>query len=496
MLSYLVAPMQLLRCSGNCCDNLPWLASRFNPPRQRRGVPRHTLSSRFSRRRHQANVVSPSLVGQEPEDTYPIREETHITDHLALVAVGFCCDFHKLCDLPGMCGDDQTGLQHAWALLPRQVPSRILHFLHVHPCAHITSGSCGQIQAELQATIHCMSNCSQRMWQKMIIGLQKLRKNTLNCLGGWLPSVDPPRPKRLGISTTPQQGNILSAHPKRSCTFTLLSVAMNFVPPSDRFFLPLWGLRGHGCQGQSSWLRCPSRGSSAALPDCVFQWGLQQHLGCDAALAGARARGQGAAPDLTHVLSILLAATGDRLRKTRSLRDLLAQSSHQAGMPRSLTLQELFVPSTELTYRSSSLMAVSAGWMSKWHPLSVRNQSSIRNAKAKLFEMLTIWSRTSGAQYSSWMHDSFRCWSSWAFAPHRWRADLLSHHSPGESDRGAALRQVSGQFWEPVSCHLLSAGWHGIVHCAPGLELAVCQTRRPLAMADCQADFFVWPPSR
>ena len=53
---------------------------------------------------------------------------------------------------------------------------------------------------------------------------------------------------------------------------------------------------------------------------------------------------------------------------------------------------------------------------------------------------------------------------------------------------GAALRQASEQFWEPLSCHLLAAGWLGLAHCARGLDVAACQTRRPTHPADSQAD--------
>ena len=52
----------------------------------------------------------------------------------------------------------------------------------------------------------------------------------------------------------------------------------------------------------------------------------------------------------------------------------------------------------------------------------------------------------------------------------------------------AALRQASEQFWEPLSCHLLTAGWLGLAHCARGLDVAACQTRRPPHVADSQAE--------
>ena len=51
----------------------------------------------------------------------------------------------------------------------------------------------------------------------------------------------------------------------------------------------------------------------------------------------------------------------------------------------------------------------------------------------------------------------------------------------------AALRQASEQFWEPLACHLLTASWLGLAHCARGLDMAACQTRRPAREVDSQA---------
>ena len=65
-------------------------------------------------------------VGLEPEDAYPVGDEAYITDHLQQVADRLSADRRKLRHLPDMCGDDRAGLQIAWALLQRQVPSRIL----------------------------------------------------------------------------------------------------------------------------------------------------------------------------------------------------------------------------------------------------------------------------------------------------------------------------------------------------------------------------------
>ena len=51
----------------------------------------------------------------------------------------------------------------------------------------------------------------------------------------------------------------------------------------------------------------------------------------------------------------------------------------------------------------------------------------------------------------------------------------------------AALRQASEQFWEPLACQLLTASWLGLAHCARGLDMAACQTRRPAREVDSQA---------
>ena len=50
----------------------------------------------------------------------------------------------------------------------------------------------------------------------------------------------------------------------------------------------------------------------------------------------------------------------------------------------------------------------------------------------------------------------------------------------------SALRQAS-EHWELLSCHLLTAGWLGLAHCAKGIDMAACQTRRPAQPADNQA---------
>ena len=50
---------------------------------------------------------------------------------------------------------------------------------------------------------------------------------------------------------------------------------------------------------------------------------------------------------------------------------------------------------------------------------------------------------------------SEKLWAEFSF-PNNWGKDPL---------RGA--RRMPGQFWDPLSCHLLTAGWLGISHIAP-----------------------------
>ena len=94
-------------------------------------------------------------MGLEPEDAYPEGEEAYINDHLdprRRQLDRLCNDIRKLRHLPGMCGDDQAGLQIAWCLQQRQVPSSILHLLRAHPTP-ITDPICEQIQTELQENL-------------------------------------------------------------------------------------------------------------------------------------------------------------------------------------------------------------------------------------------------------------------------------------------------------------------------------------------------------
>ena len=91
-------------------------------------------------------------MGLEPEDAYPVGEEAYVTEQIQHIADKLCADIRKLRHLPGMCGDDQAGLQIAWCLQQRQVPSRILHLLRAHP-TYLTDDICEQIQTELQENV-------------------------------------------------------------------------------------------------------------------------------------------------------------------------------------------------------------------------------------------------------------------------------------------------------------------------------------------------------
>ena len=88
-----------------------------------------------------------------------------------------------------------------------------------------------------------------------------------------------------------------------------------------------------GFQGQGSWLRCLPRGSSSTLPDCMFRWGLQQRLGCNAPGAG-RQRAQPGCSATLDPFGVHAASCnwGQVCKRHDRLRDLIAQAARQAGM--------------------------------------------------------------------------------------------------------------------------------------------------------------------
>ena len=93
-------------------------------------------------------------VGLEPEDAYPVGEETYITDHLHRVSDRLCQDVRNLRHLPGMCGDQQagpSGLGTASEAGAIQDPAPSANASHT---PHLTTVICDHIQAELQENFH------------------------------------------------------------------------------------------------------------------------------------------------------------------------------------------------------------------------------------------------------------------------------------------------------------------------------------------------------
>ena len=87
-------------------------------------------------------------------------------------------------------------------------------------------------------------------------------------------------------------------------------------------------------------------------------------------------------------------------------------------------------------------------------------------------------SRTSASQHPTWVQHRLFGWNAWASCSDGRCSDVLyiitRQATVIEERQGctpsSALRQASGQFWEPLSSHLLIAGWLSIVHRSwPGL---------------------------
>ena len=154
---WLVLQTMSPRCSRSCRDCLPVLDYNCNPPKLKCGAPRQalwapTLIYRGCRPRCLTLGALPFWVkrwawNQRMPTRWVKRPTSPIISNMLLIDC--VSDIRKLRHLQGMCGDDQAGLQIAWCLQQRQVPSRILHLLRAHPTP-LTDHICEQIQTELQ----------------------------------------------------------------------------------------------------------------------------------------------------------------------------------------------------------------------------------------------------------------------------------------------------------------------------------------------------------
>ena len=80
-------------------------------------------------------LILGKTVSEEPEDAIPIGNEAFVTDHISAIKQKLLDDLGKLEHLPHKLVKGEAGLQTAWGLLRRTVPSRFLHVLRGHAVA-------------------------------------------------------------------------------------------------------------------------------------------------------------------------------------------------------------------------------------------------------------------------------------------------------------------------------------------------------------------------
>ena len=90
-------------------------------------------------------LILGETVSEEPEDAIPIGNEAFVTEHIAAIKQKLLDDLNKLEHLPHKFVKGEAGLQIAWGLFRRTVPSRFLHVLRGH-AVDITAEFCDDIQ--------------------------------------------------------------------------------------------------------------------------------------------------------------------------------------------------------------------------------------------------------------------------------------------------------------------------------------------------------------
>ena len=102
-----------------------------------------TLQGRMGDKR--GILILGETVSEEPEDALPIGNEAFVTEHIESIKQKLLDDLKKLEHLPHKLVKDEAGLQTAWGLLRRTIPSRFLHVLRGH-AVDITAEFCDDIQ--------------------------------------------------------------------------------------------------------------------------------------------------------------------------------------------------------------------------------------------------------------------------------------------------------------------------------------------------------------
>ena len=90
-------------------------------------------------------LILGETVSEEPEDALPIGNEAFVTEHIESIKQKLLDDLKKLEHLPSKLVKGEAGLQIAWGLLRRTIPSRFLHVLRGH-AVDITAEFCDDIQ--------------------------------------------------------------------------------------------------------------------------------------------------------------------------------------------------------------------------------------------------------------------------------------------------------------------------------------------------------------
>ena len=491
-------------------------------------------------------------VGLEPEDAYPVGEEAYVIEQIQHTADKLCADIRKLRHLPGMCGDDQAGLQIAWCLQQRQVPSRILHLLRAHP-TYLTDDICEQIQTELQENVrywlqYPMLDADQWTIAEMPItsgglAFPNLRRQAVvartACLAT-LPEfvatatykdglLDKERPELFGrlaplMGPTPMEVLGDLHNPPLGKSFSRLSKKLTHF----HYTLccnELWAKRDHlpdtvryawmhnlpgsepgqpqGFQGQGAWLRCLPKTPATTLPDCVFRWGLQQRLGCAAPGAGRPCARPGCGAELDpYGLHAASCNWGQVCKRHDRLRDHIAAAARQAGMAAVLEQNMALNPDTPGDVRSihrADVRIIENDGRQLWVDVKVMTTKPKVGIKHALCQAEVAKCRQygQGPPERHVLHGKMIPFVVEAHGKLAPMAETITSYlitrqakvleEKRDLTPSAALRQASEQFWEPLSCHLLTAGWLGLAHCARGLDLAACQTRRPARPADSQA---------
>ena len=102
-----------------------------------------TLQGRMGDKR--GILILGETVSEEPEDATPIGNEAFVTEYIEAIKRKLLDDLNKLEHLPHKLVKGEAGLQTAWGLLTRTVPSRFLHVLRGH-AVDTTAELCDDIQ--------------------------------------------------------------------------------------------------------------------------------------------------------------------------------------------------------------------------------------------------------------------------------------------------------------------------------------------------------------